>query len=130
MRLRKILEKHTVVQLEDADAKLLQDMESRAAEKIEAGGEPHMLKVVESSLKAKLRLATVDNFQGNPPFLLIKRNRQRLFAESLHQTPTKEVLYFIFVQSTIESDRLSIYRPFISGVIEILHGNELTHHRM
>lgn len=69
MRLRKILEKHTVVQLEDADAKLLQDMEQRAAEKFEAGGELHTLKVVESSLKAKLRLATVDNFQGNYPFL-------------------------------------------------------------
>jgi hypothetical protein len=70
MRLRRILEKHTVVQLEDADAKLVQDMEQRAAEKSEAEKEPHMLKVVQSSLKAKLRLATVDNFQGNHPFLL------------------------------------------------------------
>jgi hypothetical protein len=89
MKLRKILEKHTVVQLEDADAKLVQDMEQRATEQAAdsllpsasaAAGKSGQgaLMVVESSLRSRVRLATVDNFQGT----------------SLHTVRTREWLFY------------------------------------
>lgn len=84
--LRKALERHTVVHLEEADAKLLQDLEEAdagsngmpsgsdtaagdGAQPGEArGGNARLAEanasIKTSSLRSMLRLATVDNFQG------------------------------------------------------------------
>ena len=75
--LRQQLEKHTVVQLEEADAKLLDELAERKdpaqpsplGSTSEQGTPAGMaadagVSVKRSTLRSKLRLATVDNFQG------------------------------------------------------------------
>ena len=79
------LERHTVVHLEEGDAKLLDDLAENAAAAAAAGSSlpagslperemPPSVQAAEasatvktSSLRSKLRLATVDNFQGALP---------------------------------------------------------------
>ena len=83
MLLRKHLENHTVVQLEEADAKLLEDLaESKQPPSLPDSAtqeqDPPMkpaeavANIKSSTLRSQLRLATVDNFQGRNSHCCIK----------------------------------------------------------